>query len=79
MWLILSHKLFNQEKRLYTTAYGSVLCAEEMLKVHDETYINQIFEINKRIQALKLNYDETCLLGAFVMMTPGKFQRLSWF
>ena len=48
-----------------------MLCADDITKVHDATYINQIFEVVRRIKALNLNYEETCLLGAFAIMTPG--------
>jgi hypothetical protein len=70
VWLILTHRLLNQEKGLYTSAQ-KVLSIEEMLKLHDAAYVEQVFNINKRIRALNLNFEEACTLGAFVMMSPG--------
>jgi hypothetical protein len=69
---VFSHMCFNHEKRLYTTGSGRVICADEMLKLHDEEYIEQLFIVNQRIRDLQLDYEETCVLAAFVMMSPGK-------
>ena len=73
VWLILSHRMFNYEKRLLTTSCGRILCFEEILKLHDAEYVDQVFDVNRRIRALDLNYEETCTLGGFVMMMPGHY------
>jgi hypothetical protein len=70
VWLILTHRLFNQEKRLYASS-EKILSIEEMLKLHDAEYVDRVFDINRRIRALNLNFEEACTLSAFVMMSPG--------
>lgn len=63
--------MFNRELRLYTTFFGQVISQEDLLKVHDPEYIEILFAVQDRIGGLDLNYDEMCLLGAFVMMFTG--------
>jgi hypothetical protein len=71
-WMILNHKMFNQEKRLYTTVFGKTICEEVMLMIHSASYIENLFLINQRIRSLKLDYDEMCILAALVMMSADR-------
>lgn len=67
-WMILCHHHFNHKLHLYTTVYGKVLCYEEMIQLHNADYIDLMFVAQERIRGLKLDYEETCILGAFTMM-----------
>lgn len=67
-WMVLCHHLFNVDLRLYTTQYGKVICIEEMYKLQNADYLDIVFVTQERIRSLSLNYEETCVLGAFTMM-----------
>lgn len=67
-WMILCHRHFNHKFRLYTTVYGKVICYEEMIQLHNSNYVDLMFVAQERIRSLGLDYEETCVLGAFTMM-----------
>ena len=69
--MIFSNRNFNCDLRLYTSAFGHVICVDDLLKVYDMEQIDIVFATQQRIARLRLEYEEICLLGAFTMMFTG--------
>ena len=69
-WLISRHKAFNTTHQVYTAANGFTL--DIGLTVHRDMF-SIMLGIDRRLQSLKLNAEETYILQATVQLFPGKF------
>lgn len=70
-WLVVTHKCFNVEHKLFTPLYTPTTSLEEMSKIHNNEYLEQMFMIATRLKEMDLTLEETVTLASFNMLFPG--------
>lgn len=68
VWMILCHRAFNPEHKLYVSQSDRICSFEEMTKLNDYDFVESIFSVQRRIKRLNLTQEESCMLAAFALM-----------
>ena len=72
VWMILSQCTFNTKLRLHHWYNGTVLSMDDLAQFNtDLGHFESAFEIQSRLQSLRLSTEENCVLAAFTVMSTG--------
>jgi hypothetical protein len=75
--MILCQCAFNPVEKLYTNNGGRVFSIDDMNILCDAPEENEMmFEFQAKLQKLRMNEEENCILAAMCVMTTGLFTKL---
>jgi hypothetical protein len=71
-WMILAQCAFNTVDKLYTNVGGRIISIDELNALsHGHEENEMLFQFQAKLQKLRMNEEENCILAAMCVMTTG--------